>query len=467
MRVLLIWPQNANSVLSDELSCCEPLPLEYLAGALKSRHDVVIHDLRLDPPLATLADGPQPHLVGLALPYTTMLRSAHQVAREIRDLWPQVPLVIGGHHPTMSTEWLMGLPADYAVVGEGGPALAELCDQIERHGQMVAPIVGVGRFEDLWKGITRPSFHSLEEIPRPDRTLLRHHHQHYFHSIYRPVALMRFSAGCPYKCTFCSLWRLTDRHYLTQTIPAIIEELQEIAVENIYVVDDEAFIQPQRMLLLADAIEQAGIKKRFHMYLRTDTTVRRSDVVARWREVGLDSVLVGAESLQDDDLDEYDKGAKVDQTKKAVAIFHDLNIKVRANFIVKPNYSRENFRRLAQEVAHLGIDMPSFSVLCPLPGTQLYEETHQTFISDNPDLFDCYHTLLETRLPLHRFYEEMAQLLAVTSARKTPGINSENDPSVFYYSHSGAFQRMLDTVRQGHHWNAERWQMPAAAALKN
>lgn len=463
MNVLLIWPQNPHSVLSDELSCSEPLPLEYLAGALRGDHDVRIHDLRLDPPLATLAAGPAPDVVGLAIPYTTIVRSVHHIAHEVRRLWPEVPIVVGGHHPTMSGEWLDGLPADYIVLGEGGHALKALVEQLERHGRLVDEIPGVGPFDQRRKVAYHPDLVTLDDMPFPDRSPVARHRDRYFHSIYRPVVLMRFSAGCPYKCNFCSLWRVTDRRYLTKDVPRVLAELEAVDGDSIYVVDDEAFIQPRRMLQLADAIEQSGIRKRYHMYVRADTALRHPEVIGRWAEIGLDSVLVGAESMSDAELDEYDKGAHASETRGAVALFHSLGIKVRTNFIIKPSYVGEDFDRVARTVAELGIDMPSFSVLTPLPGTVLYERTRDQFVSDNPDLFDCYHSLLPTTMPEPQFYRSFADLLERTASRQTPGINRQEDPSVFYFSTNGAFGRMLEAVRQGHLLSQESWQAPALA----
>src|SRR5262249_23687390 len=261
------------------------------------------------------------------------------------------------------------------------------------------PVAGLGRFSDLGRGIRRAPVLSLEEIPPPDRSLVARHRMRYFHSIYRPVALVRFSARCPYQCNFCSLWRLTDRKYLTQSAERVVQELASLDVPNIYVVDDEAFIQPQRMLYLADAVESAGIRKTYHMYVRTDTAVRNPDVIERWAAIGLDSVLVGAESMSDRELVDYMKGTTASVARGAISLFHRLGIKVRANFIVNPDYTEEDFEQLARTVADLEIDLPSFSVLTPLPGTVLYAEKREQLIANNPDLYDCYHTLLGTRLP--------------------------------------------------------------------
>jgi methyltransferase len=455
MRVLLIWPRNERAVLGDELSCCEPLPLEYLAGALRPHHDVAIHDLRLDPPLAQREDAPD--VVGVAIPFTTSARAARAAARQAKELWPDAPVVLGGHHPTVSREWLDGFPADYVIRGEGGQLFKGLVDDIERGGA-VRPAPGLARYGHASDG-ERPAHTDLNHLPLPDRSIVARHRRRYFHSIYNPVALVRFTAGCPYRCNFCSLWRMTDRRYLTKSVERVVRELEDIELENVYVVDDEAFIRPGRMLELADAIETAGIRKRYHMYVRTDTALRRADVIERWAEIGLDSVLVGAESMSDAELDSYEKGATSAQTAAAVRLFHELDVRVRANFIVQPTWLERDFARLAHSVAKLEIDIPSFSVLTPLPGTDLYDATRDRLISDNPELFDCYHTLFPTALPIERFYDSLATLLAETAGRRAPGLNGDGDPSVFYFSNDRAFDRMLELLRQGHVWNDDRWSL--------
>jgi len=444
VRVLLIWPHNSESVLNDSLSCCEPLPFEYLAGALQPHHDVVIHDQRLDPSLFQRADDPAPGLIGVAIPYTTALRGAAELARQARRLWPHVPIVIGGHHPTVSRQWLDGFPADYVIAGEGAMAMSYLAGCLERGGRFDM-VPGLAPFNHPVRLPAVPPLGSLDELPLPDRSVTTAHRNHYFHSIYRPVALVRFSAGCPYRCTFCILWRLTNQRYMTRQADRIVAELASIEVDNVYVVDDEAFIQPHRMTALADAISEAGIHKRYHMYVRADTAVRNPAVIERWAEIGLDSVLMGAESMDEQDLLDYQKAAHTCDNRHAMRLFHQCGVKVRANFIVRPEYSDEDFDRLSETVCALGVDLPSFAVLTPLPGTVPFEERRNEIISNNPDLFDCYHTLFPTRLPLARFYDRLASLLETAAGRNSlPGTNN---PGVFYFSAGGGFQRMVDAIR--------------------
>lgn len=440
MKVLLIWPNNPEAVLSNELSLCEPLSLEYVAGALKGFHNVKIWDLRLDKPLAKLAEEYEPDVVGLALPFTTILRFGKDTAKEVKRLWPSCFLILGGHHPSVSESWMDGFQADYVIKGEGGSTFLNLINDIEKNGEKQRPKKTII--------LDAPKVTDYDMISKPDRSLLKHHKNSYFHSIYNPVSLIRFSIGCPFSCSFCILWKLTDRKYIVKQFDRIIEELNEIDVENIYVVDDEAFINPVRMGELANEIRLAGIKKKYHMYLRADTAVRNPQIIENWANLGLDSVLVGAESFSEHELIDYNKKAMVNDTEKAVKIFHDNNIKVRANFIVRPDFEEDDFKRLEETVYKLGIDLPSFAVLTPLPGTDLHTKTKDELIVDNSDLYDCYHTLFKTRLPLERFYELFASLISNSSNRNKK--DAKADAPMFYFSSDNYFEEMINKIRNSH-----------------
>jgi methyltransferase len=446
MRVLLIWPRNERASLNDDMSCCEPLGLEYLAGALRDHHDVEILDERLDPPLEQWAEGRQPpDVVGVAIPFTASIRPSRRVSRLARSLWPSTVIVLGGHHPTVSSEWMDGFAADWVVAGEGGLSFRLLLEAIERRVQP-PDLAGLASYEargEISRG-SKPAPSALQELPMPDRTVTARHRGSYFHSIYRPVSLVRFSTGCPYHCNFCSLWRITERRYLVKESDRILQELHDIDGENVYVVDDEAFIQPARMLALADAIEDAGLSKRYHMYVRTDTALRRQDIMERWASIGLDSVLVGAESMTDHELVGYEKGTSAQQTQDAINLFHQFGVKVRANFIVDPSWGEDGFDRLERTISELGVDLPSFSVLTPLPGTNLYDESRRQIVTDDPDMFDLWHSVLATRLAPQRFHDRLAGLFVLASGR-----SDDASSAVFYYGNDDAFDRMVRSVRDG------------------
>lgn len=103
------------------------------------------------------------------------------------------------------------------------------------------------------------------------------------------------------------------------------------------------------------------------------------------------------------------------------------------------------FDQLERTIAELGVDMPSFSVLTPLPGTDLYDDTRDEIVTDDPDMFDLYHSVNRTTLPVDRFQERLSNLLLVAAGR-----GGEGSESIFYYGNDDAFARMVRTVRDGH-----------------
>ena len=54
--------------------------------------------------------------------------------------------------------------------------------------------------------------------------------------------------------------------------------------------------------------------------------------------------------------------------------------------------------------------LASFSILTPLPGTKLHRERRHEITNHDPELFDVFHAVLPTRMPLEEFYERFAWL---------------------------------------------------------
>jgi radical SAM superfamily enzyme YgiQ (UPF0313 family) len=83
-----------------------------------------------------------------------------------------------------------------------------------------------------------------------------------------------------------------------------------------------------------------------------------------------------------------------------------------ASYMVDPAYTREDFRNLLGYVRRMKHAYATFTVLTPLPGTELYAEREHELLSRKPEMFDMIHTLLPTYLPLKDFYAEYARLWA-------------------------------------------------------
>jgi len=410
MKVLLIEPAKAPLTIGGEDAFLfEPLALEYLAAGVARYHDVRILDLRLEKVLQEVLREFCPDVVGITA-YTVHVNTVRALFEEVKAWNPEVLTVVGGHHATIVPEDFLSPCIDLIVTGEGVLALKEVLTRFEQgkgfHG---IPAVIFAEGDGLVKTDGLPGV-DLDVFPFPDRKLTAKYRKHYYSEWMKPLASIRTSKGCPHRCNFCALWKITGGRYLRRRPERVVEELAGIDENFVFFADDESLVDATRMKKLARLIKEAGLRKRYFLYGRSDTIARNPELLEMWRDIGLERVFVGLEFFRDEDLEYIRKGSKASHNEKAVAILQDLGIDIYASFIVRPEFRKDDFAVFRQYCHGLGLSFATFAVLTPLPGTDFYEAVKTRLITHNYDYFDFVHTLLPTELPLKDFYEEYCQL---------------------------------------------------------
>ena len=412
MRVLLIQPPKAPVTLGGEdVFLFEPLALEYLAAGVSPHHDVRILDMRLDRRLSRALEDFAPDVVGITA-YTVHVKTVREMFETIKRLDPRVLTVVGGHHATVRPRDFLGGAIDAVVVGEGVEPFRQIVARFER-GQGLEGIPGVGlpRDGELLFADSAPAI-AIDDLPPPSREPTVAYRNRYYSEWMKPLASIRTSKGCPYRCRFCALWKIAGGRYLRRRPECVVEELLRVDEDCVFFADDESLIDVPRMKALARLIGEAGLHKRYCLYGRSDTIVRNPELVEMWREVGLERVFVGLEFFRDDVLRYVAKGSTIGDNRRAVEILHDLGVEIYASFILRPEFTPSDFATLKDYCHELDVDFASFGVLTPLPGTDLMEEVQDRLITHDYDLFDFIHTVLPTTLPLEEFYAEYAGLYA-------------------------------------------------------
>ncbi len=408
MKVMLIQPPSSFKVM-DKTSIYEPLALEYLGAMLKEeKHDVILHDARLEPDYESVFRSYEPDIVGLT-GFTPHLNIIKQIAAGLKLIDPKVFIIVGGHHATVKPEDFNCKDIDLVVRGEGVVTLREV----------VKCLKGSLSFEDIpGLGIpglemfltTHRSHPSLDALPLPDRYLTSKYRNSYFHEWMKPLASIRTSLGCVSRCSFCALWAITDGQYLQRQPEKIVEELIAIEEKYVFFCDDESMCDWHRMDRLADQIKEAGIKKKYFLYARVDTIVKHPDLFAKWKEIGLVQVFIGFESFTNDRLGDLKKGITVEQQIEAAKICNNLKINIYGSFIVDPSFTRKDFNALASYIRRLKPTFAIMPILTPFPGTELYNKRRDELTTDKPELYDLVHAVLPTTLPLKEFYSEYIKL---------------------------------------------------------
>jgi radical SAM superfamily enzyme YgiQ (UPF0313 family) len=409
MKILLIQPYSSSDLM-EQIYLFEPLALEYLgAGVQLDGHEVRLLDARIDRDIPGAVRSFQPDVVGLT-GFTSHLNIIKEIAGLVKGIERGMTVIVGGHHATVRPADFNDPRIDYVVVGEGVQTLRELLAVFD--GRMeLRRVRGVAIPAPEGMQFTEPRpYTPLDELPLPDRSLTAGYRHSYFSEWFKPLASIRTSLGCTARCTFCALWSITGGKYLRRDPERVLAELQGIAEENVFFCDDESMCDTRRMARLAELIEGAGIRKNFFLYARVDTIVQHPELFAAWRRIGLAQVFVGMEDFSDARLKAMNKGVTVAQQEEAVRILESLGIMMYASFMVDPEYSREDFAALKNYVRKLKLKYATFTVMTPLPGTELYESVKDRLLTERPEMFDMLHALVQPRLPMQEFYREMATL---------------------------------------------------------
>ncbi|HEX6199218.1 MAG TPA: hypothetical protein VF150_03060, partial [Thermoanaerobaculia bacterium] len=122
------------------------------------------------------------------------------------------------------------------------------------------------------------------------------------------------------------------------------------------------------------------------------------------------AIFLGLESVTDEGLKAVNKKNSASNNVRALEILKDLGVGFTPNFIVDPAWDRDDFARLRDWIEDMGAYNSGFTVLTPLPGTDLWEEAKHRVTTHDWEMFDIIHSVLPTRLPLEEFYAEYARL---------------------------------------------------------
>jgi hopanoid C-3 methylase len=411
MHVLLIQPpENRYSIAPGRL---EPLGLEVLAACIPE-HDVKILDLRIDgqQELRSLIRSFVPHVIGISVNNTINVIDTWFLLKQIRSTYPKGIIAVGGHHPTMIPEDFHLPEVDFIFLGwaeKSFPAflkcLDDGCDyskidglEVLKHGKVLL------RNEN-------PFNLRHSDIPFPRRDLIKKYLKNYRSDSFMPTGLVNSTRGCANRCTFCSVWQSSGGRVVVRPPEDVFHEIANLPdnISHVFFADDNSFIKPENQRKLGELISSHGIRKKYSGYCRSDTIIKHPELMAQWKEIGLDNLCVGFEGTDDSDLIKLNKGNIVGRNEEAARILNKLGISFRPHFLIDPSFEKSDFERIHKYVHRLRLDSPIFPILTPIPGTQQYNEVRHRIIL-NYQYFDYAHAVVPTALPVREFYKTWISL---------------------------------------------------------
>ena len=414
MKVALLKAPIGGILGLEMLTFVEPLGLICLAGGLEpAGHEVRIFDLRIDGFDHGLARCREfaPDLIGIQCNFTTERKRAMALARRVRRDLPSVFLLLGGHDASREPGWFTDPVFDAIAVGDGEEIVPQLVDALER-GAPLEKVPGLVLNRDGGQVATghAPARRELDTLPLPARHLIAEYAPHYYINFRKPLALMETARGCPFKCNFCSVWNFHESTFREKSPARVVEELRAIEAPNDFITDDIFWMDVRRGEELARQIQAAGIRKYFTVQTRTDIICKFPHLIEMWKDCGDLAIFLGVEAVTNEGLKSVNKKNSAGNNLRAIEILKELGVGFTPNFIVDPAWDHDDFTRLREWIDKTGAYNSGFSVLTPLPGTDLWDTAKQEVTTTDWEMFDIVHAVLPTRLPLDEFYREYSAL---------------------------------------------------------
>jgi radical SAM superfamily enzyme YgiQ (UPF0313 family) len=350
-RLLLINPVGRRSgYLLSKSSTLPPLSLAYVAAVTPPSWEVVIRDENFTPFAYEEAD-----IVGITA-FTSNINRAYEIAQLFKK--KKIKVVLGGIHASMMPD--EGLRyADSVVVGEAEGIWNQVIQDFENN-----------TLRDKYFG-PRLDISQLDIIPRRD--LL---HPDYFWSS------IQTSRGCPFRCHFCSVSRYLGHEYRQKSAEGVLKELDNIANNLIFFLDDNLIGHTDESRKRAEAIFTGMITRGYHKKWWMQTSINATEdekLIEMAAQAGCLFAFIGFETINSETLSKMRKGINLkigtDNYKKVIRLFHKYGIGVYGAFILGNDYeSPAYYKELAKFLINSGIDIVQISLLTPLPGTQLMEQ---------------------------------------------------------------------------------------------
>jgi len=283
--------------------------------------------------------------------------------------------VIGGPHPmTCDTSMLQNQGVSFALAEAEMVWLQIIRDAIRGELQ---PVYGRDR---RWT----EELHAPVLIPPPKPDLRRY---------FVPMLGIYPARGCPFTCNFCSVIKIAGRQIRSQSVQTTIDSLRNArnaGVRFVMFTSDNFNKYPEARDLLEQMIEG---NIRIPFFVQCDTQIaKQEELVSLLARAGCFEIFVGVESFNRKTLlgahktqnypSTYDDIVKLCRKYRILSHF--------SNIIGFPEDTAQSIRRNLDVLRGLSPDVTSFYVLCPIPGTEQYDDflSAGSITERNLDRFD-------------------------------------------------------------------------------
>ncbi len=387
MKIVLTLPPEVHELEIYRITGMKapPLGLASIAAVLeRAGHKVKVIDsptleLSMEEWLS-MVKSENPDLVGMSL-LTPLAPRGYKAIKALKSELPEVPVVVGGPHPSFLYEEALANGADVVVIGEGELTTLDLVNTLEEHGldpSALKRVKGIAYRAD-GDGVRltppRPLVMNLDELPWPARHLLPMEKYTLFNKPIR-IAHVMASRGCPYGCIYCTTSYFWGRRIRFRSAGNVLDELEYLVdkykVKYVAFADDELVVNKRFVREFIQGMKERGLDLPFACGARVDHLSR--EFMKYLHDNNCVTIYVGVESAKQETIDKIGKRITIDQVKRVFQWKKEIGAFVVGSFILGfPWETIDDMKRTVDFAVKLDPDYAQFTALTPYPGTPLFK----------------------------------------------------------------------------------------------
>ena len=308
-KVLLFFPSYRS------IEAAPPLALLALAPIAEQRGLAVdVIDSTVEPRYyqRIIEQLPDAVCVGISIVTGPMIYEAIEVARAAKAARPDVPVVLGGWHPsTLAGQSLRAPYIDVVVRGQGEHTFGEILDRLLA-GSTLEGVQGCSYRTPEGRIVHNPARHTVNISSLPPKAYHLVNLEPYAELCKRRWIYYTSSHGCPYDCSFCSNASIYGRAWNALPADRVVSEVTDLArrfrLDLVDIVDDNFLVDRERGVEIAAGFVRSGVRFDWCIQTTANFLLRSSDEdLQLMRRSGLSRVFIGAESGSDDVLRSVNK----------------------------------------------------------------------------------------------------------------------------------------------------------------
>ena len=372
-RVLLIFPREKGIKFSNDTLYPFPiLGLTLLASLFPKTYEVKI----INEVIEEIDFNADVDLVGITA-LTCVIKRAYAIADRFRERG--VKVILGGVHPSLLPDEAKE-HADSVFIGEAEGMLDKVIADFES-----------GKLQPFYKN---REWSDLKGMPLPRRDLLNKRYRPFF-------KVIETTRGCPNRCEFCSVPIINGKRYRIRSLEEIDQELSTIIHkkgEYLFLSDDNVTAKEDYAFGLFEIFKRHKVK---WMGFTTIKIAMNEKLLKAARESGCISLFIGFESLLQENLDNVSKRfVNAKELSNLIKTIQNHQIGIQGAFIFGFDGDEPTiFKKTVEFVQENNIDLPTFSVLTPFPGTPLFSrlEKEERIFDRNWSHYDMSHVVFKPK----------------------------------------------------------------------